>query len=97
MINSKLHKHYTSQCKFRNIKGIYQHFKDIGTSENYQNQNLKQISGFARFLGERTFYDIKTRQEIVSFLNTKIKDSIVDPAAVITTMNVPITSEKNFF
>jgi hypothetical protein len=57
----------------------YEYLKEIGTSENYQNQNVKQITGFERFLGERTFYDIKMREEIVSFLNTKIKDIKVDP------------------
>jgi len=35
----------------------------------------KQITGFARFLGEKTFYDIKMKEEIVLFLNTKIKVS----------------------
>jgi hypothetical protein len=53
--------------------------KEIGTSENYQNQNLKQITGFAIFLREKTLYDIKMREEIVAFLNTKIKDIKVDP------------------
>ena len=33
------------------LKEFYEYLKEIGTSENYQNQNLKQITGFARFLG----------------------------------------------
>jgi hypothetical protein len=42
------------------VKEFYEYLKDIGTSENYQNQNLKQIIGFGKYLGtEKTFYDIK--------------------------------------
>ena len=33
------------------LKEFYEYLKEIGTSENYQNQNLKKITGFARFLG----------------------------------------------
>jgi hypothetical protein len=29
------------------IREFYEYLKEIGTSENYQNQNLKQITGFA--------------------------------------------------
>ena len=29
------------------VKQFYEYLKEIGTSENYQNQNLKQITGFA--------------------------------------------------
>jgi integrase/recombinase XerD len=62
------------------VNDFYGYLKEIGTSENYQNQNLKQIIVFARFLGkEKTFYDITSKIEIVSFLNTKIKDSKADP------------------
>ncbi len=62
------------------VKEFYEYLKGIGTSENYQDQNLKQVAGFARFLGGgKTFYDIKSKEEIVSFLNTKIKDVSVDP------------------
>jgi len=36
--------------------------------------------GFARFLGaQKTFYDIKSKDEVISFLNTIIKDITVDP------------------
>lgn len=58
------------------VKDFYDYLKEIRTSENYQNQNLKQITGFAKFLGtERTFYHMNKRDEIISFLDTKIKDS----------------------
>jgi integrase/recombinase XerD len=61
------------------LKEFHEYLKEIGTSENDQNQNLKQITVFARFLGEKTFYDIKMREEIVAFLNTKVKDIKLDP------------------
>ena len=62
------------------VKDFYDYLKEIGTSENYQNQNLKQIIGFAKSLGTlKTFYDINSKDEIVSFLDTKIKDSNTDP------------------
>ena len=81
------------------VKEFYEYLKEIGTSENYQNQNLKQITGFARFLGgEKTFYDIKMREEIISFLNTKIKDIKVDPDKKwITTWNDYLWRIKYFF
>ena len=80
------------------LKEFYEYLKEIGTSENYQNQNLKQITGFARFLGERTFYDIKIRDEIVAFLNTKIKDIKVDPDKKwITTWNDYLWRIKYFY
>ena len=38
------------------ISEFYQYMKSIGTSENYQNQNLKAIIVYAKFLGpELTF------------------------------------------
>ena len=54
--------------------------KSIGTSENYQNQNLKAIIVYAKFLGpEIIFYDIQKREQIVTFLDTKIKSNDIDP------------------
>jgi hypothetical protein len=62
------------------ISEFYQYMKDIGTSENYQNQNLKAIIGYAKFLGhEINFYDIRKREQIIAFLDTKIKNNNIDP------------------
>ena len=38
------------------VKDFYDYLKEIGTSENYQNQNLKQIIGFAKSLGTLKTY-----------------------------------------
>ena len=62
------------------ITEFYQYMKSIGTSENYQNQNLKAIIVYAKFLGpDITFYDIQKREQIVTFLDTKIKSNDTDP------------------
>lgn len=81
------------------VNEFYEYLKEIGTSENYQNQNVKQIINFARYLGvEKTLYDVKTKEEIVSFLNTKIKESNLDPDKKwITTWNDYLWRIKYFF
>ena len=62
------------------IGEFYQYMKDIGVSENYQNQNLKAIIVYAKFLGpDITFYDIQKREQIIAFLDTKIKNNNADP------------------
>jgi len=73
--------------------------KDIGTSENYQNQNIKQLIGFAKFLGcDMAFHDVNKKDEIISFLDTKIKDSNADPDKKwITTWNDYLWRIKYFF
>jgi hypothetical protein len=62
------------------VKEFYEYLREIGTSENYQNQNIKQIIGFAKFLGPDTaFHCVSKKGDIISFLDTKIKDSNADP------------------
>ena len=57
------------------VREFFQYLNDIGTSENYQNQNLKQIIGFAKFLGsEIVFHDVNKKEEIICFLETKKRD-----------------------
>lgn len=62
------------------IKDFYEYMKANGTSENYQNQNLKAMIVFANFLGPDTnFFDIKSRQQIIAFLDTRIRNADIDP------------------
>jgi integrase/recombinase XerD len=62
------------------IAEFYHCMKSIGTSESYQNQNLKAIIVYAKFLGpDVTFYDIQKREQIIAFLDTKIKSNDIDP------------------
>ncbi len=50
--------------------------KRIGTSERYQNNNLKAIIAYSKFLGPSiSLYQIKSKSQITSFLDTKIKSS----------------------
>jgi len=81
------------------VKEFFQYLKDIGTSENYQNQNLKQLIGFAKSLGqELAFHDVKKKDQIISFLDTKIKNSNADPDKKwITTWNDYLWRIKYFF
>lgn len=81
------------------LQEFYEYLKEIGTSENYQTQNLKQLINYARYLGpEKMFYDIRTKDEIISFLNTKIKDGHADPDKKwITTWNDYLWRIKYFF
>jgi len=54
--------------------------KANGTSEHYQNQNLKAMIVFATFLGSNTnLFDIKNKQQVIAFLDTRIRNTDVDP------------------
>ena len=54
--------------------------KSNGTSESYQKNNLKTVISFAKWLGNNTtLYEITRKEQIISFLDTKIKSSDKDP------------------
>jgi hypothetical protein len=62
------------------VHEFYEYMKSIGTSVSYQNGNLKVIIYFARFLGVATdFLSIQRKGQIFSFLDTRIKDTEIDP------------------
>jgi hypothetical protein len=63
--------------------------KSNGKSEKYQNNNLKAVISFAKFLGpDIAFYDIQKKDQILAFLDTKIKSVDMDPDTKwITTWN----------
>jgi integrase/recombinase XerD len=81
------------------VKEFYEYLKQLGTSENYQNQNLKELINFAQYLGaEKTMSSVKTKDDIITFLNTKIKDHDLDPdKRWITTWNDYLWRIKYFF
>jgi integrase/recombinase XerD len=76
-----------------------QYMKSIGTSDSYQNGNLKIMLYFARFLGsDIDFYQVQKRQQIIAFLDTKIKDAQTDPDKKwIRTWNDYLQRIKYFF
>ena len=56
------------------IKEFYEYKVKNDTSERNQNNYLKAIIPFGMFLGpDITFYDIQRKEQIIEFLNTKIK------------------------
>jgi hypothetical protein len=86
----------------QNVEIIIQFFefmKRIGTSERYQNNNLKAIIAYSQFVGPSIILDqIKDRNQITSFLNTKIKAIEQDPdKRWITTWNDYLGRLKYFF
>src|SRR5919205_4231846 len=81
------------------IGEFYEYIKSNGTSESYQNGNLKILIYFAMFLGPQIrFYDIDKKEQIFAFLNTRIKDSAADPdKRWIRTWNDYLQRIKYFF
>jgi hypothetical protein len=58
----------------------YEFMKSSGTSNKYQNNNFKTMIAFGKFIGSSvSFYSISKIEQIIKFLDTKIKDIIFDP------------------
>lgn len=81
------------------VNEFLMYMKNNGSSERHQNNNLNVIIEFATFLGSNiTFYDINKKDQILSFLDTKIKDSSIDPEKRwITSWNHYLTRIKLFY
>ena len=81
------------------IQEFYEYMKSIGTSENYQNGNLKIMIYFARSLGPATdLHSIQKKEQVVSFLDTRIKGPEIDPdKRWIRTWNDYLQRIKYFF
>lgn len=61
------------------ILDFQKYMQERGSSENHQVNNLKVALDFAKYLGPSMFYEIKNREQVVSFPNRKIKLSQEDP------------------
>jgi integrase/recombinase XerD len=70
-----------------------------GASERHQNNALKAVIAYAKFLGENTtFYDINTKEQIIAYLDTKINSAEQDPDKKwITTWNDNLHRIKHLF
>ena len=56
------------------------YMKNNGSSERHQNNNLIVMIEFSNYFDSNTtFYNINKKEQILSFLDTKIKDSSIDP------------------
>jgi hypothetical protein len=62
------------------ITEFHKYMETSGASERHQNNSLKMIIAFAFFIGKDvTLYNIKSKEQICSFLDTKIKNQEEDP------------------
>ena len=75
------------------------YMKGNGSSERHQNNNLNVLIEFSNhFDSDTTFYDINTKEQVLSFLDTKIKDLEKDPEKRwITSWNHYLVRIKLFF
>jgi integrase/recombinase XerD len=81
------------------IQEFHSYMQSGDSSERNQNNNLKAIIAFGNFIGPDTsFYDIRSREQILRYLDTKIKNSHEDPEEKwITTWNDYLNRIKLFF
>jgi integrase/recombinase XerD len=62
------------------VNEFHEFMKSNGSSERHQNNSLKVIIAFAKFLGsDICFLDIQRKEQVTSFLDTKIKSVEQDP------------------
>jgi hypothetical protein len=76
-----------------------EYMRKNGSSEHHQNNNLKVMMGFGNFLGaKKSFLDIKTKQQVLAFLDTKVKTYDEDPDTKwITTWNNYLNRMRLFY
>ena len=69
------------------------------SSEHHQNNNLKVVIAFGNFLDkENSFFDINKKDQVLEFLNTKIKSYDEDPdKRWITTWNNYLNRLRLFY
>jgi len=80
------------------ILKFYDFMKYNGVSERHQNNNLKAIVSYSTFLGKKSLKDISDKDDILSFLQTKIKSKEEDQDQKwITTYNDYLHRIKHFF
>ena len=81
------------------VEEFHKYMKDNDSSERHQNNALKVVIAYAKFLGsDTTFYDVKQREHITSFLDTKIKSVEQDPDKKwVTTWNHYLHKIKHLF
>ena len=74
---SQIHTAVANEESRQLILQFFEFVKKIGTSERYQNNNLKAIIAYSRFIGSSISLDqVKCRTHITSFLDSKIKGAI---------------------
>jgi len=83
----------------KTINEFLNYMKGNGSSERHQNNNLNVLIEFSNhFDSDTTFYDINKKEQVLSFLDTKIKDLEKDPEKRwITSWNHYLTRIKLFY
>jgi hypothetical protein len=62
------------------LEQFFEFMKRNGTSERYQNNNLKTVIAYNKILGPSVpFSQVNNKSRVISFLDTKIKKSEDDP------------------
>src|ERR1044071_9816136 len=81
------------------ISEFHKYMETSDASERHQNNSLKMVIAFAFFRGQNaTYYDVKSKEQIYSFLDTKVKSQEEDPdKRWITTWNYYLVHLKRFF
>jgi integrase/recombinase XerD len=81
------------------ISEFHKYMETGGASERHQNNSLKMVIAFAFFIGkDATFYDVKSKEQISSFLDTKVESQEEDPdKRWIITWNYYLVHIKRFF
>ncbi|MDN5846323.1 MAG: hypothetical protein L0H53_08630 [Candidatus Nitrosocosmicus sp.] len=80
------------------ILQFHEFMKENGASERHQNNNLKAILSYSIHLDSRSLEQVNTKEGVIAYLQTKIKDSGVDPEQKwITTYNDYLHRLKHFF
>ena len=81
------------------VREFYQYMVYNGASERHQNNSIKAVTAYARFLSpDINFWQINRKEQLLAFLNTKIKCAEDDPDKKwINTWNDYLRRLKNFF
>ena len=81
------------------VNEFYSYMIKRDLSKNHKINNLKVVMSYADYLGpEITFHNINSKDQILSFLDTKKKDAEKDPERKwITTWNYYLNRLKLFF
>ncbi|HET9807119.1 MAG TPA: hypothetical protein VFP49_09440 [Nitrososphaeraceae archaeon] len=87
---------------FKNIEianDFLEYMISNGSSEHHQNNNLKVVIAFGNFIGkDNSFYDINKKEQVLEFLNTKVKSYNEDPdKRWITTWNNYLNRLRLFY
>jgi hypothetical protein len=90
-------KQLSNSSNSRLILEFHEFMKENGASERHQNNNLKAVLSLAQFMNSKSLGEISNRDDILTFLQTKIKEKEADPDQKwITTYNDYLHRLKHF-